>query len=191
MEGAYMLEISKKIKKRRVEKELTVQELAARSGVTKGMISQIENGRSIPSLPVLFKIIFSLDLAVSDFFADMTRNLTEEPVIVRKKDDYEDFQKEDAVGFFYKRILIQDISDSTIDVVLLTLMPGSVRPLVQTDAMEFKYIISGNVTYNINGKLYELEAGDSIFFNGMMPHVPQCIGDLPAVMLIVYFFAQS
>ena len=186
-----MLEISKKIKKRRVEKELTVQELAARSGVTKGMISQIENGRSIPSLPVLFKIIFSLDLAVSDFFADMTRNLTEEPVIVRKKDDYEDFQKEDAVGFFYKRILIQDISDSTIDVVLLTLMPGSVRPLVQTDAMEFKYIISGNVTYNINGKLYELEAGDSIFFNGMMPHVPQCIGDLPAVMLIVYFFAQS
>ncbi len=191
MEGAYMLEISKKIKKRRLEKELTVQELAVRSGVTKGMISQIENGRSIPSLPVLFKIISALDLAISDFFADMVREIVDEPVIIRKKDDYENFQKEDAVGFLYKRILIRDVPDSTIDVVLLTLSPGSSRPLVQTDALEFKYLISGTVVYNINGNLFQLEAGDSIFFNGMAPHVPSCVGTVPAVMLIIYFFAQT
>ncbi|NDC40835.1 MAG: helix-turn-helix domain-containing protein [Chitinophagia bacterium] len=191
MEGAYMLEISKKIKKKRVEKDLTVQELANKSGVTKGMISQIENGRSIPSLPVLFKIISSLDMAVNDFFADMTSGIKDEPVIVRKNSDYEDFQKEDAVGFFYKRIFVQDVPGSTVDFVLLTLEPGATRPQVQTAALEYKYVISGSVSYIINGNTYELHTGDSIFFNGMMPHVPQTIGEQPAVMLIVYFFEQT
>jgi len=191
MEGAYMLEISKKIKKKRIEKDFTVQELANRSGVTKGMISQIENGRSIPSLPVLFKIISSLDMAVNDFFADMTKAIDNEPIIIRKSQDYEDFQKEEAVGFFYKRIFVQDVLGSTVDFVLLTLEPGATRPMVQTAALEFKYILSGSVSYNINGNLYDLQAGDSIFFNGMMPHVPQTLGTLPSVMLIVYFFEQT
>ena len=186
-----MLEISKKIKKKRLERNLTVQELANKSGVTKGMISQIENGRSIPSLPVLFKIISSLEMAVNDFFADMTNRLKDEPVIISKSEDYEHFQKEDAIGFYYKRILAHDVAASTADFVLLTLMPGATRPQVQTAAMEYKYILSGRVQYIINGHTYELKEGDSIFFNGMMPHVPRTIGDVPAVMLIAYFFEQE
>ena len=64
MEGAFLLEISKRIKNKRIEKRLTLQELADKSGVSKGLISQIENGRSIPSLPVMFSIIQSLEIAV-------------------------------------------------------------------------------------------------------------------------------
>ena len=190
MEGAYLLEISKKIKKRRLEKELTVQKLAEKSGVTKGMISQIENGRSIPSLPVLFKIIASLEMAINDFFADMTNILKEEPVIIRKNEDYQDFQKEDAIGYFYKRILVEDIPASTLDFVLLTIEPGATRPMVQTAALEFKYILSGSVNYEINENSYELHAGDSIFFNGMLPHAPNTIGNIPSVMLIIYIFTS-
>ncbi len=191
MEGAYLLEISKKIKKKRVEKELTVQELANKSGVTKGMISQIENGRSIPSLPVLLKIIASLDIAINDFFADMVADAKDEPVIIRKQEQYEDFQKEDAIGFFYRRILVQNVPTATVDFVLLTLEPGATRPLVQTAALEFKYIISGQVEYEINGQNFQLSEGDSIFFNGMMPHVPRTLGDAPSIMLIVYFFDEG
>ena len=186
-----MLEISKKIKKTRIEKSLTVQELASKSNVTKGLISQIENGRSLPSLPVLFKIISSLDIAINEFFSGMTKESKEEPVIIRKCDQYEGFQKEDALGFFYKRILAQDVPASTIDIVLLTLEPGSSRPLVQTAALEYKYIISGSVQYEINGEFFDLNAGDSIFFNGMLPHVPKTTSNHPSVMLIIYFFDQE
>lgn len=191
MEGAFLLEISKKIKKYRTEKRLTLQELADRSGVTKGLISQIENGRSIPSLPVLFSIIKSLEVAISDFFADIAAHLDIEPVIVRKKENYEAFQKEDAIGFFYHRIHTQNIAAATVDIVLLTLEPGSTRPMVQTEAFEYKYIISGKVEYEINGNSYVLEEGDSLFFDGRLPHVPHTIGKKPAVMLIVYFFEQE
>ena len=191
IEGAFLLEISKKIKKYRIEQRFTVQELADKSGVSKGLISQIENGRSIPSLPVLFSIIKSLDVAVGDFFADIASGKVLEPVLVRRKSEYESFQKEDAVGFFYQRILVQNLQPSTIDIVLLRLEPGSERPLVETEAFEYKYIISGKVEYQINGHSYVLEAGDSLFFDGRLPHVPHTLGKQDAVMLIVYFFEQD
>ncbi|XZF13646.1 helix-turn-helix domain-containing protein [Chitinophagaceae bacterium MMS25-I14] len=191
MEGAFLLEISKKIKKHRTDKRLTVQELADRSGVTKGLISQIENGRSIPSLPVLFSIIKSLEVAIGDFFAEIASDAEPAPVIVRKKGEYESFQKEDAVGFFYQRILTRNMADATVDIVLLRLEPGSSRPKVETEAFEYKYIISGKVEYQINGHSYVLEEGDSLFFDGRLPHVPHTIGDAPAIMLIVYFFEQE
>ncbi|MBX9449041.1 MAG: helix-turn-helix domain-containing protein [Taibaiella sp.] len=89
MEGAFLLEISKRIKNKRIEKRLTLQELADKSGVSKGLISQIENGRSIPSLPVMFSIIQSLEIAVSEFFKDL--NLIEPTIIVQSGTDYEAF----------------------------------------------------------------------------------------------------
>src|SRR6218665_2838853 len=108
MEGAFLLEVSRRIKEYRLEKRLTVQELAERSNVSKGLISQIENGRSIPSLPVLFGIIQSLELAVSSFFDGL--NLQAPNVIIQHKKDYESFTKEDAQGFLYKRIFVKNIS---------------------------------------------------------------------------------
>lgn len=91
MEGAIILEINKRIKQYRTDKSFTLQELADLSGVTKGMISQIENGRSIPSLPVLLNIVNALDINLSEFFKDI--NQREDLVLITRKSDYEPFQK--------------------------------------------------------------------------------------------------
>lgn len=170
---------------------LTAQELANRSGVTKGLISQIEHGRSIPSLPVLFSIIKSLEVPVGDFFADIAADMNGQPVIVKEKKDYEPFQKENAKGFFYHRILVKSMAAATVDIVLLQLMPQSKRNEVTTEAFEYKYIISGTVSYLINGEQYILEAGDSLFFDGRQPHLPTVVGEEPVTMLIVYFFESQ
>lgn len=189
MEGAFLLEVSKRIKQYRQEKRLTVQELADRSSVSKGLISQIENGRSIPSLPVLFSIIQSLELEISEFFRDL--NIQEPNIIVQKKEDYVGFEKEDAKGFFYKRIFVKNLGASTVDFVLLELNTDSHREKVSTDAYEYKYILKGEVDYHINGGVYHLSEGDSLFFDGRLEHVPKNTGTEPCVMLIVYFFNQK
>lgn len=189
MEGAFLLEVSKRIKINRVDKRMTVQELAEKSGVSKGLISQIENGRSIPSLPVLFGIIQSLGLSVGEFFKDL--NLQEPNVVVQKKEEYDDFVKEDATGFFYKRIFVKNVPASTVDFVLLHLEPGAHREEVSTDAFEYKYILQGEVEYFISGNTYHLRAGDSLFFDGRLMHVPKNVGKKTCIMLIVYFFNQK
>jgi quercetin dioxygenase-like cupin family protein len=62
---------------------------------------------------------------------------------------------------------------------------------VYTEAFEYKYILSGKVDYLINGELYNLEAGDSLFFDGRLPHVPKNNHQESCLMLIVYFFNQK
>ena len=189
MRGASLLEVSRRIKEHRIEKRLTLQELADRSDVSKGLISQIENGRTIPSLPVLFSIIQSLEMEISDFFEDLS--ILEPTIIVQKKEEYEPFKKEDTQGFLYERILTRNLPASTIDIVVLNLMPDSHREPVTTEAFEYKYILSGEVEYLINGDTFHLKEGDSLFFDGRLSHVPNNKTDKPCVMLIVYFFNQK
>lgn len=189
MEGSFLLEVSKRIKQHRIEKRFTLQELADRSGVSKGLISQIENGRSIPSLPVLFSIIQSLSIEVSEFFKDL--NLLTPAIFVQRKADYERFEKEDAKGFSYQRMMIRNIPASTLDFVLLELAPDAYREEVSTEAFEYKYILKGEVEYLINGETLTLTEGDSLFFDGRLPHVPKNKSNQPCTMLIVYFFDQK
>lgn len=186
MGEAFLLEVSKRIKENRLEKKLTVQELADRCKLSKGFISQVENGRTVPSLPVIFNIIQALEMEVGRFFENIQ---TSQPtILVQKKQNYEAFQKEEAVGFYYNRIFTRSIGSSTTDFVLLEIQKDSFREEVSTDAFEFKYILKGSVEYKISGSRFVLEEGDSLFFDGRLPHVPKCIGPDSCQMLIIYFF---
>ncbi len=191
MEDNTIFKISNKIKGIRKEKGITIQEVADKAGVSKGLISQIENNRTIPSLLVLINIINALNVDLNEFFKDFNSELDSGPIVVRKKDSYSPFEKESAIGFHYKRIFTSAMDSATMDIVLLELLPDAQRPMVETEAYEYKYIISGHVEYIFNDQTIRLEEGDSIFFNGRLSHTPRNIGKEKAVMLIVYFFENK
>src|SRR5580704_13535173 len=112
MQKDVILQISNKIKEKRKGANITIQELADKAGVTKGFISQIENNRTVPSLTVLLSIIRSLDVDLNVFFDELQGDSEEEEkVLVRTKDQYIDFQKENARGFLYQRILSTHVQD--------------------------------------------------------------------------------
>lgn len=183
-----LVQISNKIKDKRREQNITVQELADRAKVSKGLISQIENSRTIPSLIVLIDIIKALNIDLNVFFRDFRNHDDHQMVIVKKAGEYERFEKEDAEGFVYQRIFTQSVNKGTVDIVMLELEPNAKRPMVETEAYEYKYIIKGDVSYTIDNKVYELSAGDSLLFDGRIPHTPTNIGKDKAMMLVIYFF---
>ena len=182
---------SNRIKERRREKNITVQELAQRASVSKGLISQIENSRTIPSLIVLIEIIKSLEIDLNDFFKDIRSKSASVPILVKRKEEYNHFEKEHALGFHYQRIFTQSISQSTIDIVILELEPDAIRPLVETDAFEYKYVLSGKVEYQFNDEYIALNEGDSMLFDGRIPHTPKNLGTTTARMLVIYFFEEK
>lgn len=185
-----LLQVSNKIKDTRKQKNLTIHELASKAHVSKGLVSQIENNRTIPSLPVLMKIIAALNVDLNHFFTGIDHQLPGE-VLLKKSKDYSPFEKENADGFKYKRILSRNIEHEPVDIVLLELKKGAFRKnLVYTDAYEYKYMIEGKVEYLIGGKKYILEEGDSIFFDGRLGHKPRNIGTGKVLMLVVYFFLE-
>jgi transcriptional regulator with XRE-family HTH domain len=191
MEEDILIQISNRIKERRREKNITVQELAIRANVSKGLISQIENSRTIPSLIVLIDIIKALEIDLNEFFKDMRSKSDHPPVLVKRKHEYDHFEKEHADGFHYQRIFTQSISQSTVDIVILELEPDATRPLVETEAFEYKYILSGKIAYQFNDDTIILNQGDSMLFDGRISHTPKNMGDTTASMLVIYFFEEK
>lgn len=191
MEHEVIVQISNKIKSIRKEKNLTLQDIADRAGVTKGLISQIENSRTIPSLLVLIQIIKAIEVDLDSFFSELSWYSKEAPILVQRKSQYEKFEKEPASGYEYFRIFTKKVKQSTIDIVLLEIQPGSSRDFVQTEAFEYKFIISGSVKYIFRDQEIDLEAGDSMLFDGRLEHNPVNVGSIPAQMLVVYFFEEK
>jgi transcriptional regulator with XRE-family HTH domain len=188
MENEILVQISQKIKSIRKDKNLTIQEIAERAGVTKGLISQIENSRTLPSLLVLMQIIKALEVDLNFFFNDLSLDGREAPVLVLRKEEYSKFEKEPASGYQYERIFTRKIKSGAVDFVLLEIKPGSVRNFVTTDAFEFKYILQGTVKYIFRDQTVELFEGDSMLFDGRLEHNPVNEGKETVRMLVVYFF---
>jgi len=191
MEEDIIIQISNRIKEKRREKNITVQELAIRANVSKGLISQIENSRTIPSLVVLIEIVKALEIDLNEFFKDIRSKSAELPILVKRKEEYEHFEKEHASGFHYQRIFTQSINPSTVDIVILELEPDSSRPLVETDAFEYKYILTGEIEYQFNEDKILLKQGDSMLFDGRIPHTPRNTGTQTASILVIYFFEEK
>ena len=187
----YLIGIGKRIKEIRKNGNLTISEIAMRAGVTSGLISRIENGRTIPSLPVLLKIISSLDIEVTDFFSGLPKASGSKYIISRKEENTVIEKEDDAVGFSYSYIFGKQINSLGFEAVLLKVHPNSKREKVHTDAYEFKYMLSGECYYVIDDEEILLKEGDSIFFDGRIAHVPENRSKSTATMLVLYFFIQN
>jgi len=187
-----IIQISNKIKEKRKAKGITIQELADKAEVSKGLISQIENNRTVPSLLVLINIIRALNLDMNEFFNEIGTEQQSSKVIIKQEASYQVFEKETAKGFLYKRVLTRSVKNYPVDIVILELKKGARRTqMVKTDAYEYKYIIQGKVEYQIENEKYILNTGDSLFFDGRLGHKPANIGDEDARILVVYFFLEG
>ncbi|MCF3108656.1 XRE family transcriptional regulator [Niabella sp. CC-SYL272] len=184
----YLIGIGKRIKEIRKKKGLTINNIAGKADLSNGLISRIENGRTIPSLPVLLSIVNVLDIAVPDFFKDIPLSGAKS-FIVSRREDHTVIEKEDeAKGFEYRSLLGKQVASVGFEALLLEVQPGSQREKVETDAFEFKYILSGECLYQIGDEEVLLKEGDALFFDGRIPHVPVNTGIVSAKMLVMYFF---
>jgi len=184
----YLIGIGKRIKEIRKNGGNTIAEIATRTGVTAGLISRIENGRTIPSLPVLLKIMNSLEVEVTDFFGGMPEVNGNRYIVNRKEDQSLIEKEEEAFGFQYSYIFGKQLNSLGFETVLLEIEPNSKREKVTTDAFEFKYILSGECVYVLDDEEVLLKEGDSIFFDGRIPHLPMNKGKVTTKMLVLYFF---
>ena len=191
MQEDILIQISNRLKEIRKEKNVTLQSLAEAAGVTKGLISQIENSRSVPSLVVLLNLIKALDLDLNVFFREINFQQDRNAVLIRRRKEYQLFEKENASGYIYQRITSFMLEKFHVDIVHLTILPGAQREMAVTDALEFKFVIKGQCQYKIGEEQYDLEEGDSIYFDARQLHTPLNEGSEPCEMIVVYFFEEA
>ena len=84
------MDIGKKIKELRLQNDLTLEDLASRSELTKGFLSQLERNLTSPSISTLEDILEALGTNLSDFF----REDKEEQIVFSTKDFFVDTKDE-------------------------------------------------------------------------------------------------
>lgn len=175
--------IGKKLKELRSEKKLSQETLAKLSEVTKSSISQIENDRLSPSINTLRKIARSLGVRITYFFED-----DDKPDYIRivRRDEHRLLTFDHTSEKW--QILASGIMGGRIVGVVSTLGPGDMGAesvSVEPGEMKLIYMLEGKAQFIYNDRTYNLEEGDSAYFDGGVPHNWRNTGTTEARALVI------
>ena len=158
------MDIGNKLKELRVLKGLTQEELADRSELSKGFISQLERNLTSPSITTLMDILQCLGTSIGEFF-----NEAPDEQIVFGKQDY--FVKEDTEYKNEIKWIIPNAQKNTIEPIYLTLQAGgSTRPDTPHEGEEFGYVLQGAVSIHLGNKTYKAKKGESFYYTADKTH---------------------
>ena len=142
------MDIGNKLKELRVLKGLTQEELADRSELSKGFISQLERNLTSPSITTLMDILQCLGTSIGEFF-----NEAPDEQIVFGKQDY--FVKVDTEYKNEIKWIIPNAQKNTMEPIYLTLEAGgSTCPDTPHEGEEFGYILQGTVSIKLGYKTF-------------------------------------
>ncbi len=179
------------IRKYRKEKGLKLLDLSGVTGIKSALLSKIENGRMLPTIPTLFTIIQKLGVTPEVFFSELSAENSFPGYVYLPKDGFSVYEKEEgAVGFQYQSVLESNFDGGAFQISLLTLLPGSHRNQVTTAAFEFVYVLSGELQYQLEDKTFDLFEGDALFFDGNIAHVPVNHKNTTVRLLVMYLFGD-
>lgn len=171
------MDIGRKIKELRVCNDLTLEELASRSELTKGFLSQVERNLTSPSISTLEDILEALGTNLSEFFKDDK----EEKVVFQTQDFFVDEKDEYTIEW-----IIPNAQKNEMEPILLTLHPGQKsREMMSHNGEEFGYVLKGSVVLVRGNKKYRVRAKETFYISGRASHYLQNQGTTDAKVLWV------
>lgn len=182
--------IGHKIKKFRDLEEISLEELASRSGLHKDYIQAIEEDEMYPSLGPLLKIARALGTRLGTFLDD---TISQDPLIVRLEEREEEAtllkgkEKPAALRFFS---LGKGKSDRRMEPFYIEIYPESAsdKKLSSHEGEEFIVVISGEIEIVYGQETHVLTQGDSIYYNSIVPHHVSAVGGGNAEIYAVLYF---
>ena len=181
-----------KIKGIRESKNLSIEEISERSGLSIDQIASIENDQFLPSLGPLIKIARALGVRLGTFLDDSDEL---GPVICRK----EDRERNNSISFsnnatearknMVYHSLARQKAGRSMEPFIIDIQPSEERTfkLSAHEGEEFIYVMSGEVEIEYGKERYVLNAGDNIFYDSIVEHhVHGADGKSAQILAVVY-----
>ncbi len=173
------MDIGEKIKRLRIEKQLTQEELANRCELSKGFISQLENNLTSPSIATLIDILEILGTNLKEFFNEIDN----EKICFTKEDMFETEDEELKYTFKW---LVPNSQKNEMEPVIVTLSPGGkYKEEKPHEGEEFGYILAGSIYLHIGDKKNKVRKGESFYFKPRANHYISNAGKTKAKVIWV------
>lgn len=175
--------IAERVRAYRREQQMTIGQLAARCGLSKGMLSKIENAQTSPSLATLARLSTALAVPVTAFFRGLDE---EQDVLFVKAGSGLDIHHQAGLGQRYELLGSLRAPHDVLEPLVVTLTePVEEFPLYQHSGSELIYMLEGRMEYGYGGSRFLLEPGDALQFSGEATHGPSDLVELPIRFLSV------
>jgi transcriptional regulator with XRE-family HTH domain len=167
-------ELGLRLRMARRGKGFTMKRLAEEAGCSESLLSKIETGKNLPSLPLLHRIVQVLETNIGWIFGQhaptgVVFRSGERPIVaLDPRRESEGISLERVIPFGDQHLLqcnIHHIAEG-----------GSSAAPIAHDGEEIGYVLTGKVELTVDGRTYKLAPGDAFVFRSSLPHAYRNIG---------------
>lgn len=172
------MSLGARIRQTRTQKGITLQDLSERSGLSKGFICQLENDKATPSLQALEKIASGLSIPIAFLFLT-----ADDRIHVVRESERQAYRVGD------EGLLVKMLSDTrrNLKMMVMELPPGAGTGGEHHvhEGEECFLILEGLVRFTQAAESIELKSGDSLHWNGYVPHRMENAGTTSARVICI------
>lgn len=179
-----LVELGSRVKTARKERGYTLDELAKRAELGKGMLSKVENFRVTPSLPTIIKIAAALEIPLEKLFKGLDQKTVTNVVKKGESKEIDRDSEHSSIRYFD---LAHTRLNRKMDPFELKIPPGGGRDQPMShEGEEFLTVLEGTILFRINDDRFVMSEGDSIYFDADSPHCVNNPSDKAARVLCVF-----
>jgi transcriptional regulator with XRE-family HTH domain len=176
------LDIGHRIRRLRRRAGLTLDGVAVKAGISRSLVSKIENGRVSSPIATLANVAVALDTTL----AHLIGAGSDQPCVIVRRDERKRISGQgSAFGYGYEALGHKRL-DKRMEPFLVTYPPG-VRtvPRLAHRGEAFLFVLRGRVEFHHDRARHVLGPGDSAYFDNEVPHGARALGGTTALALIV------
>lgn len=179
-------DLGKKLRQLRLRKKIALADLGKHTGLSASMLSQLENGKLIPTLPTLARIAMVFDVGMDHFFG--TKKGKGLFSVVRSKDriQFPDRPDSPKPAFFFE-CLAFSTQDKSVQAYLAEFPKREVDEVTEHfhEGAELIHVLEGRVGVFYSDEEHVLEQGDSVYFDSSEPHWYRGLSQQPAKAIVI------
>lgn len=180
------LQIGRRIRALRIQRDVTLDQLAEEVKLTKGQLSKIENGKVSSPVSTLTRIAAALSVEPGAFFQAVSSD--PRATLVRKTDRKIIVGRGSKIGHSYESLAYGLPFKKDFEPYVMRIDEKKIDPaknVFRHPGHELIFMLKGKMDYRHGGKTYHLEPGDSLFFDGTIEHGPVKIYHPPVDFLSI------
>jgi len=182
------LKIGNKVRELRQKNRFTLQDLAAKTGLSKPFLSQIENDHVVPPVATLIKLARALNVSMAHFFQDEVGS--DKVTVTRSADrswvERRPHHHKGEVNYRYEALETQK-QDKHMEPFMVEFANVDTSDMVfmSHEGEEFLYLMEGRLEFRSIDRVEILEPGDSIYFESDLSHSFRSLSNSPARAVVV------
>jgi transcriptional regulator with XRE-family HTH domain len=167
----------------RKQRALTLDDLAASSGLTKSYLSKVERGLSVPSISTAIKLAASFDLSVGQLLGE---DQYDDAISVVRRTRRPSFMRAGSASGYDYEMLAAGKRFKTMEPFVMRPPPAfQDARRFEHAGQEMMFVLSGKIELEFGGRKYVLNTGDCAYFDAHVPHRTRSLNKAARALVVV------